>query len=185
MLHPSEERRTNLRFCEYVYYLGLFLVPQSAEWFGVQEMDDVYECARNALLWCFCHLTADQKIVMEWPIVTAMDILTTLRFTERLTVPDHRIHSGLPDALPGTRLPLSHCTKKEFYVATLMVNYLDNFPQAYQEFTWSCLKNYLWDDFNQAVQRSEINNELRISEFNPSLYPGPSKLAPVTELEES
>ena len=166
----SEAETDEANFCQYVYVTKLFVKEQPADFFGLAEMEDVYERTRNAIFWCYCHLAPDIRSEFEWQIVIALDMLTTLRYTDPLSFPDSRIVAGLPDALEGTKLPLTNATKRDFYVATLFISYLDACPLNYCGFRWSTFRENLWESFNKAVQRSEVDNRLRIGHFSGATW---------------
>ena len=166
----SEAETDEANFCQYVYVTQLFVKEKPADFFGLAEMEDVYECTRNAIFWCYCLLAPDIRSEFEWQIVIALDMLTTLRYTDPDSFPDSRIVAGLPDAVEETKLPLTHATKRDFYVATLFISYLDACPLNYCGFRWSTFRENLWESFNKAVQRSEVNNELKIGHFSGATW---------------
>ena len=54
----SEAETDEANFCQYVYVTQLFVKEKPADFFGLAEMEDVYECTRNAIFWCYCHQVA-------------------------------------------------------------------------------------------------------------------------------
>ena len=125
----------------------------------------------SALATRFCGATAAWlRSEFEWQLVIALDMLTTLRYTDPLSFPDSRIVAGLPDALEGTKLPLTEATKRDFYVATLFISYLDACPLTYCGFRWSTFRENLWEAFNKAVQKSEVDTRLRIGHFSGATW---------------
>ena len=56
MPRRSEAETDEANFCQYVYVTKLFVKERPADFFGLAEMEDVYECTRNAILWCYCRL---------------------------------------------------------------------------------------------------------------------------------
>ena len=45
----SEAETDEANFCQYVYVTQLFVKEKPADFFGLAEMEDVYECTRNAI----------------------------------------------------------------------------------------------------------------------------------------
>ena len=67
-------------------------------------------------------------------------ILITLRYTAFKFTEQRIVVAGLPEATPGTRLPLTHGTKTDFHVGTVF-SYLDACPLNYRGFRWfSCFE---------------------------------------------
>ena len=165
----SEAGADEANFCHFVCVIQLFLKERPVNVFGLQKMEDVFECTRNALFWCYCHL-GPFRADFGWQIEIAIDVMTTLRYGDPSTYPECRIVGGLPDTTEGIKVPLTRFTKRDFYMATLFISYLDAMTLDYKNFRWSTFRENLWEAFNKAVQHSELDDDLRIGNFGGSWW---------------
>ena len=132
-----------------------FLKEQPARVFGVQDLDGAIECTRNALFWCFSHLTDETEMKDEraGQIMIALDILTPIRLLPMDEYPSRRLMTAMPQMSPGQRpLALTDFTKKEFHVAIKLISVLEYVPDEFSTFTWSKMREEWFEDMFKKVQ---------------------------------
>ena len=144
-------------FLDYAHKTRSFLKEQPARVFGVQDLDSAIECTRNALFWCFSHLTDEKEMSDEraGQIMIALDILTTIRLLPMDKYPSSRLMTAMPQMSPGQRrVPLTDFTKKEFQVAIRLISVLEYVPDEFSNFTWSKMREEWFEDMFKKVQAS-------------------------------
>ena len=139
--NPTPEERSREDFQRLVY--GTHVVLKAT--FG-KDWEDVLECARNAMMWANAAADGDDEVM-----ITALDVLTTLRFSHSCHYPVTRIACGLPDRSVNLKsnLKVTEFTKHEFQQALTLLQSLSRLETP--TFKWRWLQSGFFGDTAEAV----------------------------------